>query len=35
MNKEICCIINEGKKAKNEWDMYIENRTVLFPYFPC
>ena len=45
MNEEICCITNEGKTAKNEWEnddsdflralysVYKKIRTILFPYF--
>ena len=37
MNKEIHCITNEGKSAKNEWEndlcsLYEKIRTTLFPY---
>ena len=45
MNEEICCITNEGKTAKNEWEnddsdllralysVYKTIRAILFPYF--
>ena len=45
MNEEICCITNEGKMVKNEWEnddsdflldlysVYKKIRTILFPYF--
>ena len=45
MIEEICCITNEGKTAKNEWEnddsdlprvlysVYKTIRTILFPYF--
>ena len=47
MNEEICCITNEGKTAKDEWEndysdflralysVYKKIRTILFPYFTC
>ena len=39
-NEEICCITNEGKTAKNEWEndfsRFIQSiqkiRAILFPY---
>ena len=45
MNEEICCITNDGKTAKNEWEnddsdflwalysVYKKIRAILFPYF--
>ena len=40
MNEEICCITNEGKTAKNEWEnddsnFLLKIRLILVPYFTC
>ena len=47
MNEEICCITNEGKMAKNEWEnddsnflqdlysVYKKIWIILFLYFTC
>ena len=47
MTEEICCITNEGKTTKNEWEnvdsnflqalcsVYKKIWTTLFPYFTC
>ena len=47
MNEEICCITNEGKTARKQWEnddfdflqalytVYKKIRTIFFPYFTC